>query len=48
MLHKSGHQVDIFEASKKDHHWPVCAWGASKHMLESQTIMKNPSSSKAL
>jgi flavin-dependent dehydrogenase len=34
MLQKRGHDVDIFEASKKDHHWPVCAWGASRHMLE--------------
>src|SRR5262245_47894092 len=34
MLQKRGHDVEIFEASKKEHHWPVCAWGASKHMLE--------------
>jgi flavin-dependent dehydrogenase len=34
MLQKRGHDVDIFEAYKKDHHWPVCAWGASRHMLE--------------
>jgi flavin-dependent dehydrogenase len=34
MLQKRGHDVEIFEASKKDHHWPVCAWGASRHMLE--------------
>jgi flavin-dependent dehydrogenase len=34
MLQKRGQDVEIFEASKKEHHWPVCAWGASKHMLE--------------
>src|SRR5689334_18892830 len=34
MLQKRGHKVEIFEASKKEHHWPVCAWGASRHMLE--------------
>ena len=25
---------EIFEASKKESHWPVCAWGASRNMLE--------------
>ena len=34
MLQKRGHDVEVFEASKKENHWPVCAWGASKHMLE--------------
>ncbi len=34
MLQKRGHDVEIFEASKKENHWPVCAWGASRHMLE--------------
>jgi flavin-dependent dehydrogenase len=34
MLLKGDHDVEIFEASKKEDHWPVCAWGASKHMLE--------------
>src|ERR671923_2748447 len=34
MLQKRGHDVDVFEASKKEHHWPVCAWGASRHMLD--------------
>ncbi len=33
-LKKRGHDAEIFEASKKEHHWPVCAWGASRHMLE--------------
>ena len=34
MLQQRGHDVEIFEASKKERHWPVCAWGASKHMLQ--------------
>ncbi|MGI0024858.1 MAG: hypothetical protein ACREA4_06905, partial [Nitrososphaera sp.] len=34
MLARRGHDVEIFESSRKDHHWPVCAWGASRHMLE--------------
>jgi len=34
MLQRRGHDVEIFEASKKETHWPVCAWGASRHMLE--------------
>lgn len=34
MLKRRGYEVEIFEASKKEHHWPVCAWGASRHMLE--------------
>ncbi|HEY8140174.1 MAG TPA: NAD(P)/FAD-dependent oxidoreductase [Nitrososphaera sp.] len=34
LLQKRGHKVEIFEASKKEQHWPVCAWGASRHMLE--------------
>jgi flavin-dependent dehydrogenase len=34
MLQRRGHEVEIFEASKKENHWPVCAWGASRHMLE--------------
>jgi 2-polyprenyl-6-methoxyphenol hydroxylase-like FAD-dependent oxidoreductase len=33
-LHSRGHEVEIFEASKSQDHWPVCAWGASRHMLE--------------
>ncbi len=28
------HNVEIFEMSNKDNHFPVCAWGASKNMLE--------------
>ena len=34
MLTKRGHDVKVFESSSKDNHWPVCAWGASRHMLE--------------
>ena len=33
MLAPRGHDVEIFESSRKDNHWPVCAWGASRHML---------------
>ena len=33
MLVRRGHDVQVFEASKPDDHWPVCAWGASRHML---------------
>lgn len=33
MLQKRNHTVEIFEASRPDSHWPVCAWGASRHML---------------
>ncbi|HEY7696362.1 MAG TPA: NAD(P)/FAD-dependent oxidoreductase [Nitrososphaeraceae archaeon] len=33
-LQEEGHQIQVFEESKKDVHWPVCAWGASKNMLE--------------
>ena len=33
-LQEDGHQIEIFEASRKESHWPVCAWGASKNMLE--------------
>lgn len=34
MLHKTGHEVSIFESNKKELHWPICAWGASRYMLE--------------
>lgn len=34
MLYNNGHDITIFEAYKKEKHWPVCAWGASKHMLQ--------------
>ena len=34
ILQTKGHQVELFEASRSQDHWPVCAWGASRHMLE--------------
>lgn len=33
-LCRKGHDVEVFEASKEESHWPICAWGASRHMLE--------------
>ena len=33
-LQKKGHDVTIFESSKKENHWAVCAWGASKNVLK--------------
>jgi flavin-dependent dehydrogenase len=33
-LQEHGHQIEIFEATRKESHWPVCAWGASKNILE--------------
>ncbi|VFJ15011.1 conserved protein of unknown function [Candidatus Nitrosocosmicus franklandus] len=34
MLSKGDHEVTLFESNREESHWPVCAWGASKHMLE--------------
>lgn len=34
MLQTRGHEVEIFESSRPQDHWPVCAWGASRHMLD--------------
>src|SRR5215213_9260960 len=34
MLQKVGHDVTIFESSKQETHWAVCAWGASRNILE--------------
>lgn len=34
MLHDKGHDIQVFESSQRDNHWPVCAWGASKNMLQ--------------
>jgi len=34
MIKERGHNVEIFEASNEETHWPICAWGASRHMLE--------------
>jgi flavin-dependent dehydrogenase len=33
MLQRRGHEVQVFESSRPENHWPVCAWGASRHML---------------
>src|SRR5690349_12465306 len=33
MLDRSAHRVEVFEGSTQQSHWPVCAWGASRHML---------------
>lgn len=33
LLSKGGHDIHIFEGTRKENHWPVCAWGASLHML---------------
>ncbi|MFL6342706.1 MAG: NAD(P)/FAD-dependent oxidoreductase [Nitrososphaeraceae archaeon] len=33
LLQKRGHDVEIFESSKKEDHWAVCAWGASRNIL---------------
>ena len=34
MLQKQGHDVTIYESSKQENHWAVCAWGASRNILE--------------
>src|SRR5215212_4261165 len=34
MLQKQGHDVTIFESSKQENHWAICAWGASRNILE--------------
>lgn len=34
MLQSHGHKVTVYESSQPEKHWPVCAWGASKYMLE--------------
>lgn len=33
MLRQKDHKVDVFELYKKEQHFPVCAWGASRHKL---------------
>jgi flavin-dependent dehydrogenase len=33
MLTRKDHEVEVFELYKKEQHFPVCAWGASRHML---------------
>ncbi len=32
-LNQKGYEVEVFEQFSKDKHFPVCAWGTSKHML---------------
>ena len=34
MLQKKGHDVTIFESSKKQNHWAVCASGAREIYLK--------------
>lgn len=34
LLQNRGHQVEVFESSRREDHWPTCAWGASKFMLK--------------
>ncbi|MEM2760840.1 MAG: NAD(P)/FAD-dependent oxidoreductase [Nitrososphaerales archaeon] len=33
MLTQKDHEVQVFELYRKEQHFPVCAWGASRHML---------------
>jgi flavin-dependent dehydrogenase len=33
MLHKQGHDVQIFESSNKEKHWPICAWAGPRNIL---------------
>ena len=33
MLNKKGHQVEVFEWSKKENYWPVCAWAGPRDIL---------------
>jgi flavin-dependent dehydrogenase len=32
-LQSKGHEVSVFESMRRDEHWPICAWGTSRHML---------------
>ena len=32
VLYNNGHNITIFEASQRDKHWPVCAWGLQAHL----------------
>ncbi len=34
LLNSKGHNVEVFEMYSKEKHFPVCAWGTSRHMLE--------------
>lgn len=33
LLNNKGYEVEVFEQYTKDKHYPVCAWGTSRHML---------------
>jgi flavin-dependent dehydrogenase len=33
MLTKYGYDIEVFESSKKENHWPICAWGTSRDLL---------------
>ncbi len=33
LLNSKGYEVEVFEQYTKDKHYPVCAWGTSRHML---------------
>ena len=33
LLQQQGHEIEIFESSKKENHWAICAWGAPRHLL---------------
>jgi len=33
LFNNKGYEVEVFEQFSKDMHFPVCAWGTSKHML---------------
>jgi flavin-dependent dehydrogenase len=41
MLKQKDHDVEVFELYKKERHFPVCAWGASRHMLSHFSEMAN-------
>src|ERR687892_431000 len=34
MTSKMGHEIQVYETNDEEAHWPICAWGGSKNMLE--------------
>jgi flavin-dependent dehydrogenase len=34
MISKMGHEIEVYETNVEGAHWPICAWGGSKNMLE--------------
>jgi flavin-dependent dehydrogenase len=34
MAAKMGHEIQVYEINHEDAHWPICAWGGSKNMLQ--------------